>query len=154
MKRLSSIKCILLIATLLFSQLSSAFELSPLLSNLSQNQIYKPMQDCEMGTMSSAGASMHAAMMDMYDVLEPVSVTELDDTVTHMNMDCCDKDTSIVCCDTDCQCSSFIASVVFISQTLNNTLKTNHINAPQYYTGTPPQPYLHQPKRPPIRIFS
>ncbi|MGB3724738.1 MAG: hypothetical protein WA981_03150 [Glaciecola sp.] len=113
-------QCILLIAILLFSQLSNAFVLSAI----------PQMQECDMDMASMPNNS------------------------AQMDMNCCDTSTTVVCCDTDCDCYSFVASGVFIHHSLNASYVVNKHTPMVYHKDTPLRPYLHQPKRPPIRLLS
>jgi hypothetical protein len=135
MKPISHIQCILLIAMLLVSQLGSAYASMP------------AMQDCGMDMSMNAAETGSVHTMQMVNgSLYGVSAAD--------TMDCCDFDTISTCCEAQCQCTSFISSVMLFNEKLiSNANYQSDLVVLHRITHIPP-PFLQQPKRPPIRNFS
>lgn len=157
MRIYSAIKCVVIIAALLFSQLSSAFASMPLIA------FQKP--DCAMTMLSANDSAAHAdAMHNMHSqnmtthtskaFIDETSNNSSNEPNTNENLNCCEMGDVIACCDAGCQCNSLISSVVLIDTIFTHHLDIKNNNAIAYYMHSLPQPHLHLPKRPPINILS
>jgi hypothetical protein len=151
MKRQFSLQHVLIITALLFSQFSNAFALSPYSQVFGMPQMQAQMQDCDMGMTLKDKHSMPSSSEHMSASKGERTYTGI---ATDTTMDCCDDPSAIVCCDTECQCSSVIAPVFIVSQLRHTHQNVKNHDAIVLYIINPTQPFLHQPKRPPIRTFS
>lgn len=146
MKPYLTIQCALLVAALLFSQVVSAFALIPAMQ----------MQNCDMDMASAKDAAHSNARSDNHNANEMHAIPINDESnheSNHEKMNCCEMGEPMECCNAECQCSSLVASNLFINQFLNLHKNTKSNTAIEYYTSALSQPYLHSPKRPPI-LFS
>lgn len=156
MKRRYSLQALLLIAALLFSQFSTAYALSPYSHAFGQSVSQKGMHDCDMEmsvSITQRGPFVSQSATDMTQVDNSADITV--QTMTQA-MDCCDDDIAdtTTCCESDCQCNSVIASGVLLSHVQQHCPNIIKQRALIFHTNGAPQPFLHQPKRPPIHIFS
>jgi|GEM_PF-2357828 len=152
MKRHSSSQYLLLIAALLFSQFSTAYALSTYPHAFEQRVSQKGMHDCDMEMSVSSTQHRPFASQSSQDM---VQVDNSSDT-TPQTMDCCDLDIAdtTICCGSDCLCDSVIASGVALSYAQQHHPSIIKQHALIFQTSDTPQPFLHQPQRPPIHIFS
>lgn len=140
MKRYSFLNCLLLTVTLLTTQIGNAFVMNPV------------MLDCDMGMSSGADHNDHQSMMPMDSMMKGNKASLSSDMSG--TMDCCDMPESVTCCESECQCTAFIASTVLLNNVVYSGSFKSSIKPTIRLILYPPSPYLHQPKRPPINDFS
>ena len=130
MQKNISLKCLVLIITLLIAQIGSAFA----------------------GGQPSMGSDCDMDMTEM--TMNDKGGTHHESVASSSDKACCDMPESATCCENECQCFAFFASLLCISGEQN--FNDNSVNAAPLATRLPNSnlPYITKPKRPPIYTFS
>lgn len=142
MKRNCALKSLVLIFALLTAQLGNAFAFS------------SQMQDCG---MEMAASAEHVTSIIMTDMAQTKS-NDHNSSHSHASvsqMDCCGSEAINACCDSDdCQCNSFVSASLFVSDTALNKAQKSNFAPLSFSIINSLSPFLHQPKRPPIKNIS
>jgi hypothetical protein len=142
MKRYCALKSLVLIFVLLTSQLGNAFAFA------------SQMPDCGMNTAASAEHVTPTMMTDMAQTMSNEH-NPPDSRASGGQMDCCDSEATNACCNSDdCQCNSLVSASMFVGDTMLNKAQKNNLTPVIFNLLNPLSPFLHQPKRPPIKNIS